>query len=129
MPAVNCCSDQVELIPGSKASNVTLDSYPQSRTRAETNKQIAAPDMADSSAGVITDHYKSLDESVITVNSSMQTETDDANDGLSTRPVLDDTTSEFVRLGGIDVNAITAGELSDAQLKQTELSDFAAAQR
>jgi hypothetical protein len=59
----------------------------------------------------------------------MQTETDDANDGLSTRPVLDDTTSEFVRLGGIDVNAITAGELSDAQLKQTELSDFAAAQR
>jgi hypothetical protein len=85
VPAVNCCSDQFELTTGSKVSNVTIDSYPQSLNCAELNKQIAAPDLTDSSSGIIANHYKSHDDSVITVNSSVQTEVDDANDSLSTR--------------------------------------------
>ena len=132
MPVLNGCGNHAEVSPNANVSTASVANCPPSLNNVDANKQVTAPGLlVDSTAGVITNNNKSLDDNVKNVKSSERTETDGVNDGHSMRPASNDCdmTQECSRLGRIDVDALNADDLSPVQLKQAVSSDFAAAQR
>jgi hypothetical protein len=136
LPVSNLRNDQADLVPSLKVSFASTHNYAPSVSGVDRNEPVVAPVADDLTAGVIrpTSSNKPLNANVD--SREHVTEVDDAHDGCRTQPARErrddsDSSCEFHRLSGIDVNDVTASDLFDhrEQLKPAKLSDFAAAQR